>query len=127
MLVKEHGDGSHVFWVIGKNRSLDLWFASVVCHRSFFRKSYKILYKLRNMGGAIMSRYEEQRSFLKSNFHEFKKIKTDKIKGLPKPPIVKAFNASSEIIDLPKVNEDVVKITNIYECINERRSTRFFC
>ena len=73
-----------------------------------------------------MGRYEQQRSFLKSNFLEFKHIKTDKIKGLPKPPIVKPYTASSILIDLPKVSQDVVKSGNIYECINNRRSTRFY-
>jgi nitroreductase len=47
-----------------------------------------------------MFRYEQQRSFLKSNFHEFKNNKTDKIKGLPKPPIVKGYGPLSKIIDL---------------------------
>ncbi|AKN31906.1 nitroreductase [Clostridium carboxidivorans P7] len=73
-----------------------------------------------------MSRYEQQRSFLKSNFSEFKNIKTDKMKGIPQPPSVKSFNSSSKIIDLPKVREDIVKKQNIYECIKERRSTRFY-
>jgi SagB-type dehydrogenase family enzyme len=73
-----------------------------------------------------MTRYEQQRNFLKSNFLEFKHIKTDKIKGLPKPPIVKTYDSSSIIIDLPKVNENVIKEENIYECIKGRRSTRFY-
>lgn len=78
------------------------------------------------MGGLIMARYEQQRSFLKSNFNEFKKIKTDKIKGIPKPPIVKSYDSDSTIIDLPKVSKAVVKKQNIYACIKERRSTRFY-
>jgi SagB-type dehydrogenase family enzyme len=73
-----------------------------------------------------MARYAQQRNFLKSNFLEFKKIKTDKIKGLPKPPIVKACTSISPIIDLPTVSEDVLKRQNIYECIKDRRSTRFY-
>lgn len=55
-----------------------------------------------------MTRYEQQRNFLKSNFHEFKHIKTDKIKGIAQPPIVKPFDPESLIIDLPKVSRDVV-------------------
>jgi SagB-type dehydrogenase family enzyme len=73
-----------------------------------------------------MTRYEQERNFLKSHFLEFKHIKTDKIKGLPKPPIVKPYDSSSIIIDLPKVNENVIKEENIYECIKGRRSTRFY-
>ncbi len=73
-----------------------------------------------------MGRYEQQRKFLKSNFNEFKQIKTDKIKGLPKPPIVKEYNRLSTIIGLPEVTDDVLKKQNIYECMKERRSTRFY-
>jgi len=73
-----------------------------------------------------MTRYEQQRSFLKSNFNEFKNIKTDKMKGIPQPPSVKSYNPSSNIINLPNVSEDVLKKQNIYECIRERRSTRFY-
>lgn len=73
-----------------------------------------------------MARYEQQRNFLKSNFLEFKHIKTDKIKGLPKPPAIKPFNSSSALIDLPEVNKDVVSHDSLFECIKERRSTRFY-
>lgn len=32
-----------------------------------------------------MARYEAERNFLKSNFNQFKNIKTDKMKGVPQP------------------------------------------
>lgn len=73
-----------------------------------------------------MTRYEQQRNFLKSNFLEFKHIKTDKIKGFPKPPSVKSYNSKSMIIELPRVCKDVLDRENIFDCINERRSTRFY-
>lgn len=73
-----------------------------------------------------MSRYALQREFLKSNFHQFKGIKTDKIKGVAQPPIVKPVDASSLMIDLPKVSKDIVSNENIFDCIAQRRSTRFY-
>lgn len=73
-----------------------------------------------------MARYEQQRNFLKSNFHEFKNIKTDKMKGIDQPHIVKPYDSSTEIINLPKVTEDILINKNIYECIRDRRSTRFY-
>lgn len=73
-----------------------------------------------------MDRYKNERSFLKSNFNEFKNIKTDKIKGIPKPEEVKSFASNSVIIDLPKVSEEVVRNKNIYECIKNRRSIRLY-
>lgn len=73
-----------------------------------------------------MGRYEEQRNFLKSNFGEFRKIKTDKMKGIPQPSIVKHYDSFSNVINLPKVSENIIKKENIYQCIKERRSTRFY-
>jgi SagB-type dehydrogenase domain len=73
-----------------------------------------------------VARYEQQRSFLKSNFDEFKNIKTDKMKRIPQPPSVKDYNSSANIINLPKVSENIVKEESIYECIKGRRSTRFY-
>lgn len=73
-----------------------------------------------------MARYEQQRQFLKSNFHEFKHIKTDKIKGVAQPPVVKPFDPDSQIIDLPKVSRDVLSKENMFDCIDQRRSTRFY-
>jgi SagB-type dehydrogenase family enzyme len=73
-----------------------------------------------------MARYEQQRNFLKSNFDEFKNIKTDKMKGIAQPPIVKPYDLSTETINLPKVTEDILTNKNIYECIKDRRSTRFY-
>lgn len=73
-----------------------------------------------------MSRYKQQRDFLKSNFNEFKNIKTDRMMKIEQPPIVKPYDKSSKIIDLPEVSEKVVKNNDIYKCIKERRSTRFY-
>ncbi|CAM4485208.1 SagB/ThcOx family dehydrogenase [Paenibacillus typhae] len=73
-----------------------------------------------------MARYEQQRQFLKSNFLEFKHIKTDKIKGVAQPPVVKPFDPDSQIIDLPKVSREVLRNGNMFDCIDQRRSTRFY-
>lgn len=73
-----------------------------------------------------MGRCKEKRSFLKTNFDEFKNIKTDKAKGVSQPPIVKGYDLDSNTINLPKVNPKIIKNENIYNCIKERRSTRFY-
>lgn len=73
-----------------------------------------------------MARYKEQRSFLKSNFNEFKGIKTDKMKGIEQPLALKAYDATTSIVELPEVSKDAVKMENIYDCIKDRRSTRFY-
>lgn len=71
-------------------------------------------------------KYEMQRNFLKSNFNEFKNIKTDKMMGVPQPPSVKAYDINSRVVDLPKINEGIVKKQNIYQCMKNRRSTRLY-
>ncbi|WP_042461628.1 SagB/ThcOx family dehydrogenase [Neobacillus dielmonensis] len=73
-----------------------------------------------------MTRFELQRNFLKSNFVEFKKIRTDKMNGLPKPSSIKAYEPESTIVPLPEVTENVVKKHDIYHLIKNRRSTRFY-
>lgn len=73
-----------------------------------------------------MERYKDQRNFLKSNFAEFKKIKTDKAKGLPQPASVKEYNTDGKIISLPEVSSDIIRNSNIFKCMKERRSTRFY-
>jgi SagB-type dehydrogenase family enzyme len=74
----------------------------------------------------MMTRYAQQRNFLKTHSYEMKHIRTDKMNGIPKPEIVKSYDSFATIIDLPKVSEDVVQEANIYELIKERRSTRFY-
>lgn len=73
-----------------------------------------------------MARYEKQRNFLKSNFDEFKNIKTDKMNGIPKPASIKSYDSNSKIVILPKPSEKTVTNSNIYGCIGKRRSTRFY-
>lgn len=73
-----------------------------------------------------MRRYEVERNFLKSNFNDFKHIKTDRMKGLPQPLGVKPYDPNAKIIDLPNVNSDILTKRDIYECIKDRRSTRLY-
>lgn len=73
-----------------------------------------------------MGKYEQQRSFLKSNFNEFKNIKTDKMKGVSQPEGIKPYDPSSRIISLPDVNTHIITKPDIYDCIKDRRSTRLY-
>ncbi|MBP2643338.1 MAG: SagB-type dehydrogenase domain containing protein-containing protein [Firmicutes bacterium] len=73
-----------------------------------------------------MNKYYQHRKFLKSNFAEFKKITTDSKKGVPQPAKVKPYDINSKLVNLPMVNESTLTNKNIYTCIKERRSTRFY-
>ncbi len=73
-----------------------------------------------------MARYEAERNFLKSNFNQFKNIKTDKMEGEPQPIGVKPYAPNAHRISLPPVNEENLRKQNIYECIKDRRSVRLY-
>ena len=73
-----------------------------------------------------MSRYESQRNFLKTDFTQVKNIKTDRMKGVPQPLVVKPFDPQAEIIPLPDISNEVLKKKNISDCIKDRRSIRLY-
>lgn len=73
-----------------------------------------------------MARYKVERNLLKSNFNQFKNIKTDKIMGVPQPIGVKPYDPNAGIIALPTVNAEVLKKQDIYNCIKDRRSVRLY-
>lgn len=71
-----------------------------------------------------MDKIKNNRRFMKSNFEEMDEIQTDQEMKLPQPPLEKPYGEEAEIIDLPIVNEAVVRNKNIYECMKNRRSRR---
>lgn len=73
-----------------------------------------------------MTKLKDYRNFLKSNFDEFDNTKTDKALGITQPPITKPYDSSKKIIELPNINEEIIKNKNIYKCIKERRSVRLY-
>ena len=73
-----------------------------------------------------MGKYDQYRDFLKLDFAKFKTITTDAKKGAPQPPKVKPYNINSKMVDLPIVDENTLTNKNIYTCIKEGRSTRFY-
>jgi SagB-type dehydrogenase family enzyme len=81
---------------------------------------------LRMQKEIAMNRYEANRRFLKSNFSEFRGVKTDNAAGFPQPPKIKDYDITKKLIELPLVNENILTNKNIYKCISERRSTRFY-
>ena len=71
-----------------------------------------------------MNRYKENRDFLKANFEVLDYIKTDNQKGLHSIPLQKEYDKNAELIDLPMVNKNVIKKSDIFDCLNDRRSIR---
>lgn len=71
-----------------------------------------------------MERYNKNREFLKAKFQILDEIKTDAQKKVPKPFIQKNYENNAEIIELPKVSKDILIKSNVFDCINDRRSIR---
>ncbi|MGL4107566.1 SagB/ThcOx family dehydrogenase [Clostridium sp. LP20] len=70
-----------------------------------------------------MGRYTENREFLKANFQVLDEIETDIKKGLPSPRFQKEYSME-KLIDLPEVTKEIQKKSNVFDCINDRRSIR---
>lgn len=73
-----------------------------------------------------MSRYKNNRDFLKTDFKILEGIKTDKQKGLPSPSLQKEYSPHEKLITLPKVNKDILLKSNVYDCLEDRRSVRMY-
>lgn len=69
-----------------------------------------------------MERFRENRNFMKSNFME--DILSDQKKELPQPPLQKPYEDNAEIIELPKVDKDIIVKQDIYKCISDRKTHR---
>lgn len=70
-----------------------------------------------------MDKIMENRKFMKSEFDR-EDILSDQEKGLPQPPLQKPMTEGAEIIDLPKLDEEVFAKTDLYDCLKSRRSRR---
>lgn len=67
-----------------------------------------------------------QRQFMKSEAAKWKEIISNQKKRLPQPPLVKEYDIKSKVIELPKVNKKVIKKTNVFEVLMDRKSSRSY-
>lgn len=71
-----------------------------------------------------MYRYKENREFLKANFQVLDEIETDRQKGMPFPDFQKEYDNDAKLITLPEVNKKIQLKSNVFDCLNDRRSIR---
>ncbi|WPC42858.1 SagB/ThcOx family dehydrogenase [Clostridium sp. JS66] len=71
-----------------------------------------------------MNRYKKNREFLKANFQILDEVQTDRQKGLPFPAFQKEYDSDSILIDLPEVSKDILSKSNVFDCLENRRSIR---
>ena len=64
------------------------------------------------------------RQFMKSETEQWKNIKSDQMKKITQPPLEKPYDKDAEIIDLPEVNEKILRKTDIYTIFMDRESHR---
>lgn len=69
-----------------------------------------------------MKRFTNNRDFMKSKFME--DILSDQQKELPQPSLEKPYENIFEIIQLPKVDKNLIIKHNIHDCVSDRRSHR---
>ena len=67
-------------------------------------------------------RFESNRDFMKSKFHE--EIISDQMKEMEQPTLVKPFKEDRRIITLAKANRKVLLKPGLHDCIAERKSKR---
>ena len=77
------------------------------------------------MYGEEMSEVNSYRNFLKSNAGLTDDI-SDSEKKIPYPKLQKNINENDVVIDLPLMNELIIKDKDIYKCMKQRRSRRKF-
>lgn len=69
-----------------------------------------------------MEKFIRSRDIMKSTFSE--DYESDQQKLLPQPPLQKPYDADCQLIDLPKVDKDIITKPDIYDCIIDRKSHR---
>lgn len=73
-----------------------------------------------------MERFKANRDFLKTDFTPMKNHKPDRALGIPQPSLVKDYDKTSTLIELPKVSDDILTNNDIFKCIEDRRSVRLY-
>ena len=64
------------------------------------------------------------RQFMKSQFAAFSNMESDSDKKLPRPELQKVYEENAQLIDLPEVGPELLKVNDLYACINARMSRR---
>ena len=73
----------------------------------------------------LVNEVKRRRDLMKANWTELKDIKSDQQNSVTKPDVIKPYD-KAKLIDLPEPNSNDIKINNINEVIQIRRSRRQF-
>lgn len=73
-----------------------------------------------------MEKITKKRNFMKADFTELSKIKTDQQKGLPQPPLEKEVETEKKLINLIPIEKITIPNNDLIKCISNRKSIRQF-
>ncbi len=74
-----------------------------------------------------MDSFNNNRTFMKSGFDlPEREFISDQERGLPPPPVEKITGGHLKIIKLPAVDKNIIKHSDLYSCLDSRRSRRNF-
>jgi SagB-type dehydrogenase family enzyme len=68
----------------------------------------------------------QYREALKADFKHFDKAVTDQTAGIEVPPAQKAVSSDAEVYNLPEIDRAIFAETDVYACLNNRRSRRSY-
>jgi SagB-type dehydrogenase family enzyme len=68
---------------------------------------------------------DQKRLFMQSGFYTTP-VESDQIKGVQQPPFEKPADPSAPVFDLPKPDPKVIKKSDVFACMADRRSRRKF-
>lgn len=72
-----------------------------------------------------MDSFKDNRDFMKSGFDiPEREFISDQERGMTPPPVAKTVDSSLKIIELPEVDKNLIKQSDMYTCISNRRSRR---
>ncbi|MBI4725740.1 SagB/ThcOx family dehydrogenase [candidate division TA06 bacterium] len=66
------------------------------------------------------------RDTMKAGFIKLEKVISDQTKGMERGPLQKEYPKDAEIIELPEPDKSVIKKSDIFDCIGDRKSRRQF-
>jgi len=64
------------------------------------------------------------RETMKAGFIKLEKVISDQTRGIERGPLQKEYPAGAEVIELPQPDKSVIKKSDIFDCIGDRKSRR---
>jgi SagB-type dehydrogenase family enzyme len=104
--------------------SSELETAALVIEEVFEITLPKIIKEVTEHTKKLKDKVIQDRDFLKAELAPF--YLTDQMAGVDFPPVEKQILTNDTVIELPAVHKDIIKKSDIFDCIKDRESHRLF-